>query len=358
MISCVLVPLDGSARAEQAIPVAAHIARASRARLLLVCALVIPTTYGINYEGRLLRWRVILDETQAARDYLGTVAQSADLTGLPVKTVVKVGPPADVIRHAAQRLGADLVVMTSHGRTGLARVVMGSVAEHVVHHAAIPVLLVRDHAYGALGNLVSGENGMLRMLVTLDGSPLAEAVLAPVHALALALSVAKPVEIHLMLVVAPYVDMPESMPDALIVDGANAYLERTAQHLLRHSDENGRINVRWTVVAHGDIAQAIVAAAETTEAGEKGDSHPNPPYDLIAMATHGRGKSFLARLALGRVTDRVLHQSKLPLLVVRPREAATPTATNKSSRSRLTLDRVAKSLIQTRRRRPSIPHEK
>src|SRR5579859_930513 len=167
MISCVLVPLDGSARAEQAIPVAAHIARASRARLLLVCALVIPTTYGINYEGRLLRWRVILDETQAARDYLGTVAQSADLTGLPVKTVVKVGPPADVIRHAAQRLGADLVVMTSHGRTGLARVVMGSVAEHVVHHAAIPVLLVRDHAYGALGNLVSGENGMLRMLVTL-----------------------------------------------------------------------------------------------------------------------------------------------------------------------------------------------
>lgn len=337
MITCVLVPLDGSDHAEQALPVAARIARASGADLVLVRALVVPATYGINYEGRSLRWRLILDETQVARDYLGTVAQSADLAGLPAKSVVKVGPPAQVILDVTHQLGADLVVMTSHGRTGLGRAVLGSVAEYVVHHSAIPVLLLREHEDGARGFQSADEAGALRMLVPLDGSPLAEAILVPAHTLAQALTRSKPVEMHLMMVVAPYVDLPENMPDGLILEGANAYLERTAQRLQR-SNGDGRLTVTWSVVAHGDIAQAIVAAAETKEAraaaaSDKGDTPPhpytypysNPSYDLIAMATHGRGKSFIARLALGSVTDRVLHLSTLPLLLVRPDEATART---------------------------------
>jgi nucleotide-binding universal stress UspA family protein len=213
--------------------------------------------------------------------------------------------------------------MTGIRRTGLVRVVMGSVAEQAVHHSSVPVLLLRAHEDSALRFQEADEAGALRILVPLDGSPLAETVLAPVHALALALTTSRPVEMHLMLVVAPYVDMPENMPDGLIVGGANAYLERTAQRL-RLSNNDGRLTVTWSVVAHGDIAHAIVSAAETKEASDKGGCRPY--YDLVAMATHGRGKSFITRLALGSVTDRVLHQSKLPLLVVRPREATKPTS--------------------------------
>jgi nucleotide-binding universal stress UspA family protein len=313
MFRTVLVPLDGSDRAERALPIAARVARASSARILLVRAAIVPATYGVTYEGQALHWRLVHEEAEGAQAYLGKIAQSSSLAGLPIESVVKVGPAASVILAAAEEHGADLVLMTSRGRTGLGRWVLGSVAEHVAHHAPIPVLLLRgqdDRLASAESNDVDHE---LRVLVPLDGSPLAETALAPAQALALTLAGAGRVAMHLLLVVAPYAAMPENMPDALLMEGAQAYLELVARRL-QTEDTARRVTVTQSVVAQGDVAHAIRAVAES---GHEADEVPAiGRYDLVAMATHGQGA--VARWALGSVTERVLHGTKLPMLIARP----------------------------------------
>jgi nucleotide-binding universal stress UspA family protein len=325
MYTCILVPLDGSARAEQALPVAGRIARSSGARIVLVRGITVPATLGVMYEGQALKWHLYRDEREEAQAYLHTVTQSAHLAHTLVETHVALGPAAEVIVNAAVRRGADLIVMVSHGRTGLGRWVIGSVAVHVAHHAPIPVLIVRECAgSGALED--TDERQPLHMLVLLDGSPLAETVLAPASTLALALTQPGPAHIHLLLVVPPYGAVREYMPDALLLDGAAVYLEQVAQRL-RSQGDDGVLTVTWSVVAQGDIAHGILAAVElaavelaaTSVAGES-----VPRCGMIAMATHGH--SGVARWMLGSVTERVLHGTGLPLLIVRPQEMmAAPT---------------------------------
>jgi nucleotide-binding universal stress UspA family protein len=158
------------------------------------------------------------------------------------------------------------------------------------------------------------------VLVPLDGSPLAETALAPASALALALAKPGPASVHLTLVVAPYRAVREYVPDALLLDGAATYLEQVAQRLRSQGDDRA-LTVTWSVVAQGDIAHGIAAAAEMEETSVAGESIPR--CDVIAMATHGH--SAVARWALGSVTERVLHGTKLPLLIVRPQEIAAAT---------------------------------
>lgn len=320
MFSCILVPLDGSARAEQALPDAARIARASDAHIVLVRAVFVPATFGVTYEGQPLRWHLIRDEDEQAQKYLREVAQSPHLVGLHVDRVVETGPAAAVIVDVAREREADLVVMMSHGRTGLGWWVMGSIADHVAHHSPVPVLIVREGA-GSSTLERADERRSLHMLMPLDGSPLAETALAPASTLALALAKPMPAHVHLMLVVAPYHAMRQDMPDALLLDGAAEYLKQVAQRL-RTDIDNEALTVTWSVVAQGDIARGIVAAAETGETGVAGENIPR--CDMIAMATHGQ--SAVARWALGSVTERVLHGTKVPLLIVRPHEMASAPA--------------------------------
>lgn len=325
MFTRILVPLDGSARAERALPIAARIARASTANpapcIVLVRAVPIPVTYGITYESQHLRWRLLRDEAEEAQTYLDEIAHSAQVADLPIESVVEVGTPANVILDVADKHTVDLMVMMSHGRTGLARWVLGSVAEHVVHHARPPVLVMRGHD-DVTGDITRADaDHPLCFLVPLDGSPLAETALAPARALALSLAAPGPANIHLTLVVAPYEAVPTNMPDALIMDGAKAYLERVAQHLLAQSKDD-QLTVTWSVVALGDIAHGILAVAEARENVEGASACGR--CDAIAMATHGSGG--LARWALGSVTERVLHATKLPILIVRPQAVEAATA--------------------------------
>jgi nucleotide-binding universal stress UspA family protein len=321
----ILVPLDGSTLAERALPIAARIARASAARLLLVCAAAVPATYGFMYGGETVRWNLVRDETEQARAYLGEMARSALLASLPVDCTAEVGTAADVILDTAAERGADLVVMTSHGRTGLGRWVLGSVAEHVVHHPPAPVLVLRGRDAGDVDVAGPEAEHQRRILVPLDGSPLAEAALAPARALALALAAPGAADLHLMLVVTPYEAVRANMPDALIVDGARAYLERMSQRLLADGGDDGRLAVTWSVVVSYDFAHGILAVAEAKGADQvaertesaAGTGSPGS-CDAIAMATHGFGG--LARWALGSVTERVLHATHLPLLIVRPQD--------------------------------------
>jgi nucleotide-binding universal stress UspA family protein len=172
----------------------------------------------------------------------------------------------------------------------------------------------------------------LRILVPLDGSPVAEAALEPTRVLASALASTGSALIRLALVIGPDRMEREYMPEALLLDGATAYLERTAQRLrlrCQAAADAADINaapceVTWSVLAHWDFAHGIIAAAETGETGWTGeagggDGHIQPS-DMIAMATHGR--SAIARWTLGSVTERTLHATHLPLLIVRPAQMA------------------------------------
>jgi nucleotide-binding universal stress UspA family protein len=120
----ILVPLDGSPLAEVAARHAANVSRLSHGELIFL--------------------RVATTETaKEAADYLDDVNEEAYFDGLEAKSIVGSGPPAQRIVETAGELGVDLIVLSSHGRTGLARQVFGSVAEEVMRAATCPVTVVK-----------------------------------------------------------------------------------------------------------------------------------------------------------------------------------------------------------------------
>jgi len=138
----ILVPLDGSALAERAIRHAQEIARGSRAELLLVQAVNFPMP--VVPEAILVPDAEWLDEAkkEAAR-YLDGIAVPLRAAGMRVRTILDERPPADAILHVATREEVDLIVMSTHGRGGLSRMLMGSVAESVFHATSRTVMLVK-----------------------------------------------------------------------------------------------------------------------------------------------------------------------------------------------------------------------
>lgn len=142
MFKRILVPLDGSPRAERAIFVTAHIARASSASIVLVRVVESP----INYAPYVFLPAALPDEKhekEEASRYLEQVAQSDDLKGIEVSTAVEAGPPAMRLLEVVEDYRADLVVLCSHGYSGFKRWVLGSVAEKIVRHTSVPVLVLR-----------------------------------------------------------------------------------------------------------------------------------------------------------------------------------------------------------------------
>lgn len=311
MFTRILVPLDGSARAERALPVALTIARASAASMLLLR--VVDLTHDVGVYGPVpspALESVVHSLTAAARSYLEERAQPARLQGITTETAVTVASAADIILSTAESGKVDLIVACSHGRTGFVRWALGSVAEHVARHAAIPVLILRESGPTLAGMHPDPEH-LLRVLVPLDGSKLAEAALEPATALIMSMASPKTAAIHLALVLAPYEADPANMPDALILDGAKGYLERTARDL---RERHNGVSVTWSVAVELDIADALLRVAQNGEDAEGVGVFGG--CDLVAMATHGSGG--IARWVMGSVTDRVLHATKLPLLIVRP----------------------------------------
>ena len=217
--------------------------------------------------------------------------------------------------------------MTSHGRTGVSHWVFGSVAEHVARQARIPVLILRQRqspfwVQGAeLVNALHGACGSvtipdLRVHVPLDGSPLAEAALEP--AASCAVSLARGVEqatgavqgsvgcrLHLALVVRPFETLAENMPEALVLTGAETYLQRVAERLRA---AHPGLEITWEVYAADDVGRVAGEAAQDDKTGES--------FTLLAMATHGR--TGVKRWMWGSITERVTHKTGLPLLVICP----------------------------------------
>jgi len=188
--------------------------------------------------------------------------------------------------------------MRSHARHGLARAWFGSVADKLIRNTGIPVLVVRPPS------LATGlENGFRfkRILVPLDGSPLAEKSL---HA-AIELARLDGAVITLMRVVPSSRDLPTEMrsPRGPASDRAVTQAESYLRSLHPAISEPGLEFLPKVVIAD-DVATAILDTA---------DSHE---IDLIAIATHGRGA--VARVAAGSVADRLLRESAISTVVVRP----------------------------------------
>jgi nucleotide-binding universal stress UspA family protein len=301
----VVVSLDGSRFAETAVPVGARLARAAGARLrvvmvhepamALVPAADIPVTIGPD--------EVAIKAEEKA--YLAGVALDlGPVGGAPVEFSLLEGLAGPTLVTELDRAGPDLLVMATHGRGPLSRFWLGSVADHVIRHTTVPVLLLHPKD----GDPVPPAEARLeRGLVALDRSEEAEAILPPLMALA------RVTQAHLTLVnvvepvlgisgaVPPYpVALPQETLEALRAEGQK-YLDEVADRLRAEG-----IGVATKVIVGLGIAGTILNQLDQGK------------HDFVAMTTHGA--TGFRRLLLGSVADKVIRGSSRPTLVLRPKE--------------------------------------
>src|SRR2546421_10495545 len=203
MFKRILVPLDGSGRAERALPIAARLARATGGSIFLVRVLSTEPARLPSAPGKPNLVQTIGQADRAlAESYLAGVAECELLTGIPVQTYVPVGLISPSILTMAAEKHADIIVMCSHGYTGVKRWwMMGSVAAKVARFADIPVLVLREG--GSVPEERHPGERPLRVLVPLDGSDYARAALVPAAYLAAALAAPGRGALHLTHIVQP-----------------------------------------------------------------------------------------------------------------------------------------------------------
>lgn len=302
MLRTILLPVDGSTFSEHALPVAVDAARRSGARLHIVHVHESPVPRlspdGLSVHDERLE-AVMRDQEQ---EYLTSLAHRCmEKAGLSPCVDLLEGPVSAAVSAYAAEIEADLVIMTTHGRGGISRAWVGSVADALVRRAAVPILLVRPRE-GAVD--WSRTAAPRHILIPLDGSDLSAAVLPPALELA-ALGSAKITLLRVVLPVPFIVGSNAAIPtfvsggegDAL--EDARAYLERVAAPLRAAGRE-----VAVNAVFHSIPAAAILDYAAASGA------------DAIAMATHGRGG--WSRIALGSVADKVMRGTLMPTLIYRP----------------------------------------
>jgi nucleotide-binding universal stress UspA family protein len=326
MFKRILVPLDGSIRAERAIPVAARIARASGGAIILVRAVSTTPELWPSMEMRPELAQAVIDAgLTEAKKYLLAASTAKVVSNVPTETVVLYGPAATSILAVAHSSSADLVVLCSHGYTGITRWVMGSVAEKVAHHAAVPVLILREGGPVPAAPHPDATRP-LRALVALDGSAHAKAALEPAALLIAALAAPAPGALHLVRIVKPVRGGREARgleqrDHEEVLHKAKQYLSTTVAHLREGLTAPAvaelNLTITWSVAVDTDVADALIRVAENGEDAEGAGVFGG--CDVIAMATHGY--SGVQRWAMGSITERVLSATRLPLLVVRPPEA-------------------------------------
>jgi nucleotide-binding universal stress UspA family protein len=314
--------LDGSQRAEQAIPLAARLARASGGSLFLVQVVNTIREFAAYSPRAILYFQELSEKERAdARDYLAGIAALSEFAGLEVLHAVVSGDIAPSLLQMIQRERIDLIVLCSHGYTGLKRWALGSVAQKVVRQSPVPVFLLREQRLQLQDKVVQP----VRAAVALDGSPFAEAALLPTAHLVAALS--SPAEAELLLL--QVAQMPteqeerECQQRGLDVDlrkvtllAADNSLRAARATLLQEFTGKQRVHVAWSVLEDGDTADALIQAAEVGKG-----SGIRQTSDLLALTTHGRAG--IQRWVLGSVTERVLQGSTLPLFIVHPQEAVS-----------------------------------
>ncbi len=319
MFKRILVPLDGSPRSEEALPVAAHLDRASqRSIILLQVVSSLIDYYGSMTDAPLLTEQFIEKSMVETESYLAGLARSNGLEGIKIKTEITCGVPAHDILNLAQTQHADIIVMCSHGRTGFKRWALGSVTQQVVHHSSVPVLVLRE-GHTMLKPAQADAARSVSALVPLDGSALAEAALVPAANLVAALAAPAEGALHLTRVVKLF---PKSIEESRVselnreaLEQAKTYLASMQEHL-PGTVQDLRLKVTWSAALDTDIADALIGTAEDERDREGAGDFSGS--DLIAMSTHGR--SGFERWMIGSVTERVLAATRLPMLIVRPQK--------------------------------------
>jgi nucleotide-binding universal stress UspA family protein len=293
LINRILVPLDGSELSESILPFANGIAERAGAELLLVTAI---QPVGVwDTTATAISWE---REEKVASDYLGAVEKRLSNGGTRVRSLFLRGDAGQVILDAAEKEQADLITMTTHGRSGVMRWLLGSVADRVVQHSKAPVMLVR----ATEGKPVPSPAAE-RILVPLDGSELAAGVLPFVK------DYAKLFDATLLLyhAVSPVGSYPGfEAANAQIVGELLEEMQKEAAAMLAESAKKLQAEgfKCETAVSLSQAADGILAAAEQSKAG------------LIAIGTHGR--SGISRSVIGSVANAVLRRSTLPCLLVHP----------------------------------------
>jgi nucleotide-binding universal stress UspA family protein len=320
MISSVVVPLDGSPEAEQAIPYARALLPTDGNVLLvtIVSDLGAPAASAphltdwqrVHQPEREAAYAAVLNAARAALQQIAARQPDAPANW---SVEVALGDPASQILQIAAQRDADLVVMTTAGRGALGRLVFGSVADRVVRTSPVPVLLVRP----AVTALAPEEVALTRLLVPLDGSELAEAALPVARELAQRLRI----PMHLVLATnsahvlatlggrGPF----SAAPPADLYTEWRSNLERDATTYLSE-------------VARGLQAEGIAATWEVGSGAPYAEiAHAIQPGDLLVMTSHGRGG--VMRWLLGSVAEKVVREAPAPVLLVPAAERGTAAQT-------------------------------
>lgn len=300
----IMVALDGSEFAEAALEPARDLARRSGARLHLVSVRERGPGYATDFwpTPEMDRWR---------EDYLGKVAESlADETGGEVTAALPEGADVpEALLDQAEATGAELLVLSTHGRGRISRSWLGNVAASLLHHARLPLLVVRPPEVNDEDEAARSPvwTPVERILVALDGSPESEGVMEPVLRLARMFGA----RLHLVRVApfpraysSPYIPHAVQINQEVVnaeEEKARTYLEEAANRLVPED-----VEADTAVVVTAQPARGILA-----EAAESGS-------DLLALASH---HGALRRFALGSTADKVVRSSARPVLMVSTEES-------------------------------------
>jgi nucleotide-binding universal stress UspA family protein len=290
----ILVPLDGSDLAERALPYAVALAEALRTSLVLVTA-----WQGTDSELGVSFPKMALEIESKAREYYAQYLDrtKSGIATVPVETQVRGGDAGDEIIAAARETQARLLVIATHGRSGVGRWLYGSTAGRLLREAPAPVVAVGPRSLQGPHDGVS----LRHVMVPLDGSPLAE------RAIPVARTIAKALGGRLTFVRAvnwAAMAYPYALPDAYVPQ-VDQELEASAKAYLRRQEE---------AVTDLPVEAYVVRAAAADGLMEFVEKQQ---VDLVVMTTHARAG--LARAALGSVADRLL-QGHAPVLLVRPED--------------------------------------
>jgi len=340
MFKRIIVPLDGSNRAEQAIHIAARIARASKGSIILLRVVTVPFEIGsqvVPLSG--FSSTTLENDINTATYYLAAIARRDELDGIGLKMKVLTGSAAQKIQDVVEDEQADLIVMCSYGDAGIKRFMLGSVAQKVARHSTVPVFVLRQD--GAVP--VSSFPDHLRPLraviavVALDGSTLAEEALIPAASLVMALAAPARGSLQLTRVVKlpnkkrgsgeqskyTYSESVEMHATDQTIRDAKSYLGSLIDQLHNGPLKDEDITLTWSVAIGHDVGETLIKVAETGEDIEGTSVFGG--CDLIVLATHSRGG--LERWMLGSVTEHILGATMLPMLIVRPKEQHAQTST-------------------------------
>jgi nucleotide-binding universal stress UspA family protein len=297
MYTKILIPLDGSRTSERVLPFARALAGTLKLpiELLEIVDLSAASAHVASSDARHLD-AMIAEGERESREHLKAVA--GEFPGSKVSCTVERGTPADVIIERAAADKGTLIAMATHGRSGVNRWVMGSVAEKVLRGSESTMFLVR-----ADEDARPDGTGIIRSIVVpLDGSELAESVLPTVVEIAKSLALEVVLCRAYELAASAYYGSEDYLPnyDEMLLNlkkEVEGYLTQKAASV----KQAGLTTVSWIAMAGSGADEILRYSRE----------HPDA---LIAMCTHGR--SGIRRWVLGSVTERVVRRSEDPVLVV------------------------------------------